>query len=132
MRRALVLLALSFGQSATPVPAEVRVGVFGLFHPEELVVSAAGGIVSLRGDRNSCVLRGGEEARVNPDGSSVRVACAATVFSTGSLHVTGPTGESADLQLSVPGRIARRYRGQLDVTLDGVLVPVMSIALRKA
>jgi stage II sporulation protein D len=132
MRRALVLLALSFGQSATPVPAEVRVGVFGLFHPTELVVSPAGGVVSLKGDRNSCVLRGGEGARVSLDGGSVRVACATVVFSTGSLRVTGPTGESADLQLSVPGRITRRYRGELDVTLDGVLVPVVSIALETA
>ena len=78
-----VLLALSLGQSAAPVPGEVRVGVFGLFHPRELVVSAAGGVIGLRGDRNSCVLRGAEEARVNLDGGSMRVACAAAVFSTG-------------------------------------------------
>ena len=87
------------------MPAEVRVGVFGLFHPGALVVSAAGGVISLRGDRNSCVLRGGEEARMDLDGGSVRVACAAAVFSTGSLHLTGPTGESAEFQLSVPGRL---------------------------
>jgi len=68
MRRALVLLALSLGNSAAPVPADVRVGVFGLFHPGELVVSAAGGIVSLRGDQKSCVLRGGEEARLDLHG----------------------------------------------------------------
>ena len=60
MRHAVVFFALSLGYSAASGPAEVRVGVFGLFHPAQLVVSAAGGVVSLRGDRNGCVLRAGE------------------------------------------------------------------------
>ena len=97
---------------------QVRVGVFGLFHPRALIVSAAGGVVSLRGDRHSCVLRGGEEARMDLDGGSVRVACAAALFSTGSLHVTGPTGQSAELQLSVPGKITRQFQGRLDVVFE--------------
>jgi hypothetical protein len=63
-RHALVLLALSLGPPAAPVPADVRVGVFGLFHPQELVVSAVGGVVSLGGDKHSCVLRAGDEARL--------------------------------------------------------------------
>ena len=132
-RRALVLLALSLGTAAAPVPADVRVGVFGLFHPQELVVSAAGGVVSLRGDRHSCVLRAGEEARVDRQGGSVRVTCAAAVFRTRAVRVTGPTGQAADLQLSVPGRITRRFHGRLDVILDGSeLVPVVSMDLETA
>jgi len=136
MRWALVLLALSL-HSAVPASnesrAEVRVGVFGLFRPGALVVSAAGGLISLRGDRNSCVLRGGEQARLDRDVGSVRVACAAAVFSTESIHVTGPTGQSADLQLSVPGRITRRFHGRLDVIVDGdELVPVVSMDLETA
>jgi hypothetical protein len=158
-RRAVVLLALSLGPQAAPVPAEVRVGVFGLFHPQELVVSAAGGVVSLAGDQHSCVLRAGEEARVEAppaaasersessrrewgwgptsknirQGGSVRVACAAAVFSTRAVRITGPTGQSADLQLSVPGRITRRFHGRLDVILDGSeLVPVVSMDLETA
>ena len=81
--------------SACALPSartEVRVGVFGLFHPRALVVSAAGGVISLRGDRHSCVLRGGEEARIDLDGGSVRVACAAAVFSTGSPARDGADG----------------------------------------
>jgi stage II sporulation protein D (peptidoglycan lytic transglycosylase) len=132
----LVLLALSLhsGASASNESRpEVRVGVFGLFHPRGLVVSAAGSVVSLRGDRNSCVLRGGEEARVDLDGGSVHVACPGALFSTRSLHVTGPTGQSADLRLSVPGSITRRFQGRLDVILGGdELVPVVSMDLETA
>jgi hypothetical protein len=158
-RHALVLLALSLGPPAAPVPADVRVGVFGLFHPQELVVSAVGGVVSLGGDKHSCVLRAGDEARLEApaaaasersessrsewgwgptsknirQGGSVRVACAAAVFSTRAVRITGPTGQSADLQLSVPGRITRRFHGRLDVILDGSeLVPVVSMDLETA
>jgi hypothetical protein len=130
---AVVLLALSLGQPAASVPADVRVGVFGLFHPGDLVVSAAGGVVSLRGDRNRCVLRAGEAARLDLDDGSMHVACADAVFSARAIHVTGPDGRSADLELSVPGRITRRFHGRLDVTAaDDELVPVVSMDLETA
>jgi hypothetical protein len=136
MRRVLVLLALSLGRLDGAVPAEVRVGVFGLFRPVTLVVSAPDGqvsLVNLRGDGNSCVLRAGEHARLEVGGGLVRVACAATAFRTGSIHLTGPTGGSADFELSVPGKIARRFRGRLDVSVDtNVLVPVVSMDVETA
>ena len=129
----MVLIALSLDHSAASVPSEVRVGVFGLFHPGTLVVSAAGGVISLRGDRNSCVLRGGEEARMDLEGGSVRVACEAAVFSTGALRLTGPAGESAKFQLSVPGKITRQFHGRLDVIRNGYeLVPKVSMDLETA
>jgi peptidoglycan hydrolase-like amidase len=133
MRRALVLLALSLGQPAGPGPANVRVGVFGLFHPRVLVVSAAEGVVSLRGDGGTCVLRGSEEARLVLDGGAVHVVCAEAVFRTGALRATGPAGDAADLRLSVPERITRRFHGRLEVALDGdELVPVISMDLETA
>jgi stage II sporulation SpoD-like protein len=133
MRHALVLLALLLSQSAVSVPAEVGVGIFGLFHPTELVVSAVSGVVSLRGDRNSCVLRGAEEARVILDAGSVRLTCPGALFITGSLTVTGPTGQSAELQLSVPGRITRRFHSRLHVFVEGdELLPVVSMDLETA
>ena len=79
------------------------------------------------------MLRGREEARIDLDAGSLRVACAAVVFTTRSVHVTGPAGQSADLQLSVPGRITRRFHGRLDVIRDGdELVPVVSMDLETA
>jgi len=133
MRRALILLALSLGQSTAPVPAGVRVGVFGLFHPAALIVSASGGVVSLQGDRDSCVLRDREEASLVLDGVGMRVACAGAVFRTGVLFATGPMGGAADLQVTVPDRITRRFHGRLDVTSTGAeLVPVVSMDLETA
>jgi hypothetical protein len=128
----LVLFAVLLGNSAVP-PSYVRVGEFGLFHPGELVVSAAGGVLSLRGDRNTCVLRGDEEARLRLHGGMMLVDCAAVLFSTGAIHVTGSTGDSAALRLSVPDRIARRFHGRLDVIVDGdELVPAVTMDLETA
>jgi len=113
--------------------AEVRVGVFGLFHPKTLVVSSAGGVISVRGDRDSCVLRGREHAQVDLAGGAVRMTCAGTVFSTGVIHVTGPAGQGADLELSVPGKMTRLFHGRLDVAAaDGELAPVVSMDLETA
>jgi peptidoglycan hydrolase-like amidase len=114
-------------------PAEVRVGVFGLFHPRTLVVSSAGGAISVRSDHDSCVLRGHEHAQVDLDGGLVRMVCAGAVFSTGAIQVTGQAGQGADLELSVPGKMTRRFRGRLDVVAaGGELAPVVSMDLETA
>jgi Stage II sporulation protein len=133
MRRLVLLLAASLGQPGAPAPTDVQVAVFGLFHSAALTVSAAGGVVSLRGDRNSCVLRDIEEARVELRAASLRVTCAGALFSTHVIHATGPAGDSADFDLSVPGRITRRYRGRLEVTAaDDEVVPVVTMDLETA
>jgi hypothetical protein len=134
-RMVLLLIALWSGPAASPAPARavVRVGVFGLFHPPALTVSAAGGIVSLRGDRDGCVLRGDERARVDLAGGSLRVTCAGSAFSTDGIQVTGATGGADDLELSVPGRITRRFHGRLAVTAaNGELLPVVAMDLETA
>ncbi len=129
----LALLAPLVGLSAAPVPADVRIGVFGLFHPRSLVVSADTSVLSLRGERQSCVLREGEEARIDLHGGTLRVACADGSFSTNSMRVIGGTGRAADFSLSVPGRIARRFYGRLDVVDESdELVPVVSMDLQTA
>jgi peptidoglycan hydrolase-like amidase len=133
MRCALVLLVLSLGRAPAAMAADVRVGVFGLFHPGALAVSAPDDAISLRGDRDGCVLRGGDEARVNLDGGSLRVTCAAVAFSARAVRVTGPSGGPADLEIGVPGKIRRRFHGRLDVTSTGrELVPVVSTDLETA
>jgi peptidoglycan hydrolase-like amidase len=132
-RGALVLVALCFGSSFPAVRADVRVGIFGLFHPGQLVISAPGGVLSLRGDRGTCVLRDGDEARMQLDGGSIGVACPGAAMSAQSLHVTGPTDRVADIELTVPGRITRRFHGRLDVTpADGELIAVVSMDLETA
>lgn len=132
-RTLAVLLVLLLDSSAGPVPADVRVGVFGLFHSEELTVSAADGVVSLRGNREGCVLRGGDEAHMRLDGDSIQVRCPGSAFTAGAIDATGSTGRSTDLDLSVPGRITRRFHGRLHVApARHELIPVVSMDLETA
>jgi stage II sporulation protein D len=132
-RRAVALLVLSLGRAPATMPSDVRVGVFGLFHPGALTVSAAEDAISLRSDREGCVLRRGDEARVRLEGGSLRVTCAAVAFSARSVRVTGSSGGPADLEVGVPGKIRRRFCGRLDVTSAGrELVPVVSMDLETA
>ena len=93
-RRALVLLAPLIGLSAAPVPADVRIGVFGLFHPRSLVVSADTSVLSLRGDHQSCVLREGEEARVDMHAGTLRDVRARCLFQHGCDSRDGRRGTS--------------------------------------
>jgi len=96
-------------------------------------VSSGGGVISLRSDHDSCVLRDREQARVDLDDISLRMTCAGAVFSAAAIHVTGPQGQAADLELSVPGRMTRRFHGRLDVIAAGdELAPVVSMDLETA
>lgn len=128
-----VLSLLLVGYSAAAVPVDVRVGVFGLFHSREFVVSAAGGVITVRGGADTCVLRGGEQARMHLDGTSVRVICPGVAFTTPTVHAAGASGESTTLELSVPERISRRFRGRLEVSAAArELIPVVSMDLETA
>lgn len=135
MRQLAVYVACGslVGYSAAAVPLDVRVGVFGLFHSRELVVSAAGGVISLRGDRGTCVLRGSEEARIHLDGASIRVVCPGSVLTTRSVQGTGAMRQSEAFELTVPGRISRRFHGRLRVIAGAdELIPIVSLDLETA
>jgi hypothetical protein len=111
--------AARVGAARTRVPSEARVGVFGLFHPRELTVRpAAGGDIILRAigaDRGPYLLRGDDEARVMGAGGSLQVACAGQVFRAREIQAVGRTGGAGDVELGVPGRITRRFRGRVGV-----------------
>lgn len=143
MRHLAVLVAcgslLGYSAAAVPLdgarggPLDVRIGVFGLFHSRELVVSPAGGVISVRGDRERCVLRGSEEARIHLDGTSIRVACPGSVFTTRAVHGDGAMRQSEGFALTVPGRISRRFQGRLHVIAAAAeLIPVVSMDLETA
>jgi peptidoglycan hydrolase-like amidase len=70
---------------------------------------------------------------VDLDRGRLHVTCAGAAFSARAIQVTGPAGGFADLELRVPGRIARRFHGRFDVTAaDDELVPVVSMDLETA
>lgn len=134
MRRASVLTALALCSLPAPAGADVRIAVFGLFHSRELVArSGDGSGLTLRTDRETCALGGRDEARVSDVGGSMQVVCAGRPFRVPTVRITSPIGGAADIELSIPGRISRKFHGHVDVTLAGTeLVPVVSMDLETA
>jgi stage II sporulation protein D len=121
-----------FGRGSGPGP--VRIGVLGLFHPRELTFRSPedGGLI-VRTDAGTCVLNREESAHLSVAAGAVRVACAGRVLSATTVGVANRTGAAADLDIRVPGRIGRTFRGQLHVTQEaGALVPVIAMDLETA
>jgi stage II sporulation protein D len=60
-------------------------------------------------------LSDGATAFLYLEGDHVRVRSRNDAFIATEVHVAGATGSASDFLLSVPGRLARQYRGRLDV-----------------
>jgi peptidoglycan hydrolase-like amidase len=120
--------------AANHAPASVRVGVFSLFHPHEITMRAVdNGGISVRTDQGRCALERGQEVRLRATETAIQVICAGDAVATASVHVGRAGSDASDMELSIPGRITRRFRGSIDVTVNaGELVPVVSIDLETA
>jgi stage II sporulation protein D len=103
---------------SNPDAANVRVGVLGLFHPRELTVSALPG--------HALVLRAGDERIVLEYSSGVPTASvrlsrreivvqSARTMRVYGLTIAGRRNEPVEFVLAVPGKIARHYRGKLEI-----------------
>lgn len=99
----------------------VRIGVFGLFRPGELVLRPVPGqALVVEAGAGRIVLEGGQTLRLRAAGDAVEFL-AATVPS-----LRAAPRAAGEFLLSVPGKIERRFRGELEVTATaGVLVPVV-------
>ena len=85
------------------MPSRVSIGVFGLFHPPELVVEPVRGRV--------LAIEVGGKREVLEGRGSLRLRAAAVV--------TARNGDDAAFVLSVPGKIRREFRGKLTVRESG-------------
>ncbi len=138
MRRlcAVVLLlgvpAVTNGQTRT-----VRIGVLGIFHPQEitvasdqtgeLLVSVADKQIFLK-QRSACSL-----LVIRPSGDGLRLQCGDREMRATELHASGRDQQPGGLVVAIPGKIKRRYEGVLDVTAkNGELVPVVTMDLETA
>jgi stage II sporulation protein D (peptidoglycan lytic transglycosylase) len=111
-------------RSATTAPrTTVRIGVFGLFRPRELVVRpAAGRVLVVWAGTEPLKLEGAEQARLRivegAEGASLECATSHRTVRAPVVHVSGfpqdPGGSG--FVLSVPGKIERRFRGTLVVS----------------
>jgi stage II sporulation protein D len=99
--------------------AHVRIHVFGLFAPSELQLQAGGAqILRFTAAGAEARLEGGQIA-------TCRAALAQVVCEVGRARLQGASiavfgdGGKAAFQLSVPGRIERRFEGRLELTAAG-------------
>ncbi len=90
----------------------VRVGVFGLFHPQELEIRpATGQVLEVSSSAGTQVLEGARSLRL-----------------TGAAKASGRGGREATFVLSVPGKIQREYRGRLEVrAIPGSLLAIVEM-----
>jgi stage II sporulation protein D len=103
----------------------VEIGVLGLFHPIRLGLESADGPLRLQIDGVSVGAKGAIELSLK-DGAVV-VKTARTERSGQSIQASGA------FVLSVPGKLARRYRGELLVRPDGAeLLAVVRMDLEAA
>ncbi len=112
----------------------LRIGVFGLFRPRELGLrSAPQSALVIEGGGRRLVLADGRGARLRIAGRGLECQDGEYAFTSSLLHAESRDGGPAEFVLSVPGRIARVYRGTLDVTIrDNELVPVVTMDLELA
>jgi stage II sporulation protein D len=133
-RRAFMLLAFSLSRVTALTRRDVRVGVFGLLHPRELIVRSGNeSPIALLTDRDTYVLRGNEEARVRAVSGSVEVSWAGDVLRPRALHIRGGTAGVVEVELNIPGKISRTFCGGVDIVGSGdELVPAVSMELETA
>ena len=105
--------------------AEVlRIGVFGLFHPAELVVRPArGGALVIEMDAQRFTVEDAQQFVLRAAGDWVEASGRAPAR---RVHVA-PRG-GGDFILRVPGKIERRFRGDIEIASEaGVLAAVVAM-----
>src|ERR1700686_3640032 len=118
----LTACALNFAQTPLlrdPSSTQVRIGVFGLFHPHQLTVRPAEGeALILHAGKDSLVLEkssGVDSATVRISGSGVVVLAGNNVIHAAAVTIGDRKNEPVDFLLAIPEKISRRYGGTLEI-----------------
>jgi stage II sporulation protein D len=115
-RCAIVTVAVLLSLPTRSFAATLRIGVFGLFRPEELILSPApNSALLVEGGGVSIVLEDGRSAHCLISGDLVECRAGSRDLKAAAIRASSRAGDAADLILAVPGRIERRYRGKLEV-----------------
>jgi Stage II sporulation protein len=112
---------------------DLRIGVFGLFHPSELVLRAAPGsalLIDIGGAE--WTLDGSRTIRFRVGRSGILCTTRDQAASSAIVRVSGSHGE-AKLILSVPGKIERRFVASLEIRMHAAeLIPIVITDLETA
>ena len=121
----LLMLIAYGGQSQEQM---VRIGVLGLFHPQEIVVSPAGVIPLIcAAGEDRWTLNG--PLRVALDRATMRIVNQSNII-TKSLTCDDGLSGAAEFVVTVPGKLARHYRGKLEIlpqTRELVVIVAMEL-----
>jgi stage II sporulation protein D len=129
---AVLLLA-----SSIACAQDVRIGVFGLFHPHELTVSVnTGSAVVVHGGQESFILEKSssvDAAQFRIEGSKIVFTVGTRSVRTSAVTVTSRKNDAVDFQLAIPDKIKRHYRGTLELLpSSGILMAIVSMDLETA
>jgi peptidoglycan hydrolase-like amidase len=128
-RIAILLLALDVAASGK----DLRIGVFGLFHPSDLILRAApGGALQVDAAGTVWNLEGSQTARLRVGRSGILCTARGRAATAAVVRASGQRGKT-EFFLAVPGRIERRFIASLEVRMrDGELVPIVVTDLETA
>lgn len=131
------LLCLSLPIAASSQGQTVRIGVLGIFHPQQLILApdeSGGMVVSAGGQqiflqpRSACRL-----LRIRASNDALLLTCGAKEIQRKELRAAGRDQQSVGFLLAVPGKIKRRYEGTFDLKArNGELIPVVTMDLETA
>ena len=125
----LLFLALAFHLRASA--QDVRIGVFGLFHPRQLTLEASRQeAVILQAAGQTLILEPGSRAV-----ASLRISNGVLLLDfgehlvrTSEVHATARNNGAVTFLLTVPGKITRAYRGTLEAKFSpGEVVPIITM-----
>jgi stage II sporulation protein D len=123
-----VVLPASLGAAET-----IRVGVFSLFKPQELLIRpAAGEAIEFRAGSQALTLEGSEYAVVRLREGALECVAKGQAVRAPEVRATG-RGSANRVVLAVPGKIERQFSGEVSVrAAPGVLLAVVVMDLETA
>jgi peptidoglycan hydrolase-like amidase len=138
MRTCIVLLCAAFVLCADACAQTVNIGVLGIFHPTELLLSAGEKQQQLlvSGAGQQFFVTAGSDCgalRIRASAHGVSAKCGQKEIRAEEIQTTNRNRDAAAFVLAVPGKIKREYRGTLRViTKEGVLISIVEMDLETA
>jgi stage II sporulation protein D len=132
---ASILVILLAGPGA--LAQKVHIGILGLFHPREIIVSAAGGeaIVVIAGDKVFVLEPGARTgvARIQASNAGLLLEFSGQLIHAEEILAAGRNKSSASLLVRIPGKVSRKYQGTLKVkAIGGEVMPIVTMDLETA
>jgi peptidoglycan hydrolase-like amidase len=133
--RAVPLLLLTLVFNPRVIAQDVRIGVLGLFHPNELQLQASGNeAIIIHAAGQTFVLEPGSRmATIHISSDALLLDFGGHVLRTAELLATARNDGPVSFLLAVPGKVTRAYRGTLVVkAARGEVVPIVTMDLETA